>query len=122
MDWNFDYYEGRDLARPPKPSKPVLPANPSSAEAKLFATQLEKWEHDMRLCDDAVRMIRVEKERRMAEFRELIRDEYQLNNGQFVILWAYAWERGHSSGLPDVIGHFLEIFEVATAFADAGNG
>lgn len=122
MDWDFDYYEGRDLARPSKPSKPVLSANPSSAEAKLFATQLEKWEHDMRLCDDAVRMVRVEKEGRMAEFKELIRDDYDLNTAQFDILWAYAWQRGHSSGLQEVVSHFQEIFEVAIAFADAEKG
>ena len=117
MDYDFDYFSGRDLRYPGSPAKPGLSYNPTAAEARLYANQLEAYETDLveykRLRDDYNRSING----RLHELKTRLRNDYNITEGQVVILWNKAWEDGHSEGVRRVVEIFDELYDVASEFA-----
>jgi hypothetical protein len=116
--YDYDYFEGKDLRYPAKPVKPVLTRNPTAAEARAYANSLEGYERD--LC--AYKEDRDQYDREMTlrgqKLHDRIRDDYDITEDQFDLLWSKAVDRAHSSGsLEEAVANFEELYELAAQFA-----
>lgn len=118
MTYDFDYYSGRDLTYPKSPKKPWLNSrNPSADDAIDYAKALKQYEQAMVGYRELANAYNDQMNKRMKEFQDRLRDECDLSQAQFNLLWAKAWEDGHSAGLNEVFYHFEELYELATEFA-----
>jgi hypothetical protein len=117
MDLDFDYYGGKDLHYPNKPTKPRMGTAPTAAEARAYADALEAYEVKLAeyrdRYDDYTRSING----RLFELKTRLRDDYDITDAQMHLLWAKAWEDGHSEGLARVADIFDELYELASQFA-----
>jgi hypothetical protein len=116
-DYDFDYYSGRDLEYPVRITKPRLSANPTPAEARKYADDLEAYDPKNkdyhRLVSEYNNAIRD----RQDKLKTKLCEDYGITKKQCEVLWSAAWERGHSSGLSDVIHYFDLYHDIAMAFA-----
>jgi hypothetical protein len=118
MDYDFDYYSGRDLHYwHVKPIKPILGRNPNAIEARAFADQLEVYEAEMKGYTEARDEYTRRINGRLVELKTRLRDDYDITEAQMHLLWDKAWEDGHSEGLHRVVAIFEELYELATKFA-----
>lgn len=117
--FDFDYYSGRDLMYPSLIKKPRLGSNATAQEHREYADLLKQYEKDNQARKAAVAEYNNAVAVRLEEFKNKLRDDYDLTQGQFDIIWMFAWERGHSYGLQEVYHHFEEFYEMATKFAEA---
>jgi hypothetical protein len=120
MDLDFDYYGGKDLNYPNKPTKPRLSSVPTAAQARAYADELEAYEIKLKEYragyDDYTRSLNG----RLFELKTRLRDEYAITEGQKHLLWARAWEDGHAEGLRRVVEIFDELYDLASQFATLG--
>ena len=118
MDYDLDYYGGKDLVYPKTPVKPRLDPKADSTTAMTYAQALAVYESAMisyrEQRDEYSRQCGV----RLDELQDRIRDDYDLSQGQFDLLWHKAWEDGHSNGLHSVVYYFEDFYELATKFAE----
>lgn len=117
MNYDFDYYSGSDLIYPQKPYKPSLSLNPSAAEARAYANDLEVYEKKLETYKSDRDWYSQQQNNRLLELQAKLRDEYGITEAQMFILWARAWEDGHSEGVQRVVGIFDELYSVASQFA-----
>lgn len=117
MDYDLDYFNGKDLLYPSRPTKPRLSAHATAAEAREYADQLEVYERELADYHEHREWYNTESNRRLKELQDRVRDDYDITQAQFNILWHRAWEDGHASGLHEVLSHFDDLYELATAFA-----
>ncbi len=117
MDYDFDYYGGKDLHLPIKPTKPVLDRNADSVEALAWAEALVDYEHELKSYEEDFAYYRAQKRLRMTALQDQLRDDYDITTGQFSILWQKAYDDGHSEGLRRVVEIFDELYDVASQFA-----
>jgi hypothetical protein len=117
MNYDFDYYSGSDIKYPNKPSKPKLERNPSSIEARVFAEALEEYEREIESYDEDLSYYKHMKTARLNEFKTVLRDDHDITEAQFNVIWHHAWEHGHSTGLHDVCSYFEDFYELASEFA-----
>jgi hypothetical protein len=124
MGYDFDYYGGKDLDYPNKPTKPRLSAVPTAAEARAYADGLEAYEIKLKEYragyDDYTRSLNG----RLDELKTRLRDEYAITDAQMHLLWARAWDwdDGHSEGLRRVVEIFNELYDIASQFAALEKG
>ena len=122
MDYDFYYFAGQDLIYPDKPTKPTLGHNPDAIEARAWADAMEEYEREMKgyaeARDEYTRSING----RLFELKTRLRDDYDITESQMHLLWARAWEDGHSEGLHRVVGIFDELYEIASQFAALEKG
>jgi hypothetical protein len=122
MEYDFDYFSGKDLIYPNKPTKPRLSATPTAAEARRYADELEAYEIKLAeyrdRYDDYTRSING----RLFELKTRLRDEYAITDDQMHLLWARAWEDGHAEGLHLVADLFDDLYDLATEFAALEKG
>jgi hypothetical protein len=122
MDYDFDYYGGKDLHYPHKPTKPRLSSVPTAAEARAYADELEAYEIKLKEFragyDDYTRSLNG----RLFELKTQLRDEYDITDEQMHLLWARAWEDGHAEGLHLVTDIFDELYDLASQFAALEKG
>ena len=114
-----EYYAGRDLVYPDRPSKPSMANRNTPAEIRAYADELELYEA-------AAAEARVKRDAYNAEMRarsdELAADlaaEYGLTEKQSAVLFSKAWEDGHSGGIQEVINYFDELVGIVLRFNDA---
>jgi hypothetical protein len=117
MDYDLDYFGGKDLVYPKTPIKPRLDPKADSTTAMAYARDLAVYESAM----ISYRELKQEYSRlcgqRQLELQDRLRDDYDLAQAQFDLLWNKAWEDGHSNGLHSVVYYFEEFYELATKFA-----
>jgi hypothetical protein len=102
MSYDFDYYSGADLIYPQKPSKPSLSRNPSAAEARDYADDLEVYEKQLESYKSDRDWYYEQQNNRLLELQTKLRDEYGITSDGMLILWNKAYEDGHSEGLNHV--------------------
>ena len=119
MEYDFDYYDRRDLVYPKSPTKPRLSQNANSEEARTYANELATYEHAMAFYRYQVDEYRAQSNQRIAELRDRVRDDYNLTQAQFDLLWHKAWEDGHSCGLHEVLYHFDDLYDFVKDFVAA---
>lgn len=114
-----DYYAGRDVAYPDRPSKPVVSDRESPAAIRAYADALEAY-------NEAMETYRADKDAYNATLRdrqaELVVDlaaEYDLSPDQATVIFRKAWEDGHSGGIGEVIMIFEELLDMVEAFNKA---
>ena len=117
MNYDLDYFNGRDLIYPASPKKPLLVKDATAAQVREYADQLEVYEAEMVKYRGHREWYNTETNRRLQELRDRVRDDYDITQAQFDLLWNRAWEDGHSSGLHEVLSHFDDLYELATKFA-----
>jgi hypothetical protein len=120
--YDFDYYNGMDIVYPTKPVKPTLGRNADSAEALAWAEALAEYESELNSYNEDFAYYRAQKGLRLAALQERLRDDYDLTEAQFFVLWHRAWEHGHSAGLSEVYHYFHEFYEMASEFAALEKG
>ena len=118
MSYDFNYYTGADIEFTiQKPSKPVLSRNPDAAEARAFADKLEKYDVDIKSYNDVRQVYNEQRAVRLAEFKDKLRDDYDISQEQFNVLWDHADANISYGGLEEVFNLFDSCYEVATKFA-----
>jgi hypothetical protein len=122
--YDFDYYNGMDIVYPTKPTKPTLgrAGVVNSVEAMAWAEALVDYEHELKSYEDDFAYYRAQKGLRLAALQERLRDDYDLTEAQFFVLWHRAWDQGHSSGLSEVYHYFDEFYDMASEFAALEKG
>jgi hypothetical protein len=122
MEYDFDYFSGKDLNYPNKPTKPRMGSTPTAAEARRYADELEAYEIKLKQYrddyDDYTRSING----RLFEFKTRLRDKYDIAEAQMHLLWARAWEDGHEEGLHLVADIFDDLYDLASQFAALEKG
>jgi hypothetical protein len=116
-DYDFDYFSGRDLEYPVRITKPRLSLNPTPAEARKYADDLEAYEPKNKDYHRLVSEYHIVIRDRQAELKNKLCDDYGITKKQCEVLWNAAWEEGHSSGIREVIHYFDEYYDMAMAFA-----
>lgn len=114
--FDFDYFNGKDLEYPKRPSKPRLDySNHESASARKYAADHEKYEDEMIIFREEVHeyaQAQLDK-----EFGEALKKEFgPMTDEQFGVVWYHAWEQGHSEGLYRVAEIFEEYTEMCKEF------
>jgi hypothetical protein len=118
MDYDFDYYGGKDLHYwHVKPAKPTLGRNPDAIEARAWADAMEEYEREMKGYTEARDEYTRRINGRLFELKTRLRDDYDITEAQMHLLWARAWEDGHSEGLNRVVAIFDELYDIASKFA-----
>lgn len=100
-----------------KPKKPVLPTNPTSLDAKNFASELEVYEtliEEWKKVENENKMYNMEIDSMILDY---IKEESGLNNLNVSDkvknnTFSKAWCDGHSSGYVEVYYHLLELVEM----------
>ena len=118
MDYDIDYYSGRDLVYPKTPIKPRLDPKANSDAALTYARDLAVYEKAMVTYRELDAEYRRQTNQRLEELRNRLRDDYDLMQAQFDLLWHKAWEDGHASSLHEVLYHFEELYDLAAKFAE----
>jgi hypothetical protein len=117
MSYDYDYFSGKDLHYPVKPTKPRMGSTPTAAEARAYADNLEVYEAEMTDYTENKDWYNRQTNLRMIELHDRIRDDYDITEAQFNVLWRRAWEDGHSESLRRVVEIFDELYEMASEFA-----
>lgn len=118
MDYDLDYYNGKDLTYPASPKKPLLAKDATAAQVREYADRLEVYEAEMVQYREKRDEYNTQSNLRLEELRDRVRNDYDLSQAQFDLLWNRAWEDGHAYGLHDVIYHFEELYDLAAKFAE----
>jgi hypothetical protein len=122
MSLDFDYYAGRDLQYPTKPTKPKLDRDHTPAAARNYADELEQYEKDIENYNIDLLYVKNEQALRMKKFQAVLRDHYDITEAQFNVIWHHAWDHGHSSGLHEVYHYFDDFYNMASEFAALEKG
>lgn len=118
MTYDFDYYSGKDLIWPKKPTKPTLIGrDPSPTELRAYADDLEVYQAKMVGYNEDISFYKQTLNTRQLELQTKLRDDYDITEAQMFILWRKAWEDGHSQGFRRVVEIFDELYELASEFA-----
>jgi hypothetical protein len=107
---------------PVKPNMPKLSSKATPQEVRLYADQLEAYEAEMVRYKDEFAWYKNKFDARLNELKTRLRDEYDITDAQFFILWNKAYDDGHSEGLQRVVGIFEELYELASEFAALEKG
>ncbi len=110
MSYDFEYYSGKHLRYPSKPSKPTISRNPSAIEARAWADALEDYEREIETYNEELSWCRSESSRLQTEFMDKLKKDCGLSDKAFDLIWDKAWERGHSAGLQEVYQEFDDLF------------
>ena len=112
---DYDKYKVT-LPYPPRPEKPVLSRNPTPADYRKHADDLEVHEKAMKAYKKETDKYHAEQTRLEVLFKQdALEDVGLTGHPKADKAWALAWENGHSGGYPDVYSHLLE-------YADLLNG
>jgi hypothetical protein len=106
MSYDFDYYSGHMLRVPEKPKKPLLPRNPSAAEARAYADALEEYDRERLGYGEYLGWYNEQKEKLQTAFKNQLRSDWGMGEQEFDFLWDEAYELSHSGGLSEVYCQF----------------
>lgn len=121
MSYDFEYYSGQMLRMPEKPVKPTISRNPSAVEARAYADALEEYESALSSYNEDYAWYLSEKASLLIKFQDKLRSDYGLGEAAFNVIWAEAWNRGHSGGLHEVYHEFDSLFEFLIKWSKISN-
>jgi hypothetical protein len=82
-------------------------------EDKSVKWNREEVERLRGVYDEEVRRLNTEKNHICNIFegrmKELLKDEFELNDAETNVIWFKAWEDGHDSGIYNVVSHFEDL-------------
>jgi hypothetical protein len=116
MSYDFDYFSGRHLKYPAKPTKPTLGRNPSSTEARAFADALEEYEREFKGYEEDKRYYQSQMSALHKEFLNKLKADYAMGDEEFDAIWSEAYDRGHSGGLGEVFGEFDRLYDFVNKY------
>ena len=116
---DYEYYSGRDLQSPKKPSKPRLCSSPGPDDYRVHADLLEVYEKELSRYTSDLSDYRSVLNARHCEFVDDLCSESGLSKEQFAVIFRYAWEEGHSNGYHEVDMVFTTMMEMAKEFMRA---
>lgn len=114
-----DYYAGRDLPYPTRPSKPFLPKDATPTEVRAYADALEAYNEAMVTYRDDMDAYNAGMRLRQSDLHVDLAAEYDLTPGQTAVIFSKAWEDGHSGGITEVINLFDELVDMVSRFNQA---
>ena len=111
----FSKYEINDLY-PQRPAKPQLASGHTSAQLKHYAVAFEKWEKLTAAFKEAVASVRSRRLALDAQFKvDALESVGWTHRPGRDLVYAMAWERGHSSGFGSVYSELVELTELCAA-------
>ena len=116
MSYDFDYYSGRHLVYPAKPSRPSIGRSASAIEARAYADALEHYERELEGYEEDKSYYHSQMSALDREFEEKLRSDYAMSKDEFDVIWSEAYDRGHSAGLEEVVSHFDSLYEFAKKY------
>lgn len=118
---DFDYYSGKDLTLPKHPKRPALAAKHTSQEALAYSEALVDFESAMVNFHAEISDYNTKAMAREQELKDTLRNDYDLNEKQFNLLWNFAWEEQRSGGLQRVVELFNEYYDLTSSFVRLGD-
>jgi len=114
MSYDFEYYDGRYLKYPTKPSKPTLGRNPTAVDARAFADAFEEFEREYAGYIEDKNFYNSQASARMNEFQDKLMKDYGISQKGFDVIWNKAYSDGHSGGLEEVYSRFDSLYDFLT--------
>ncbi len=121
----LDYYSGKDLTYPMRPKRPTLAAMHTSQDARDYADAMGAFELELVNYYAEITDYHTKSMARQQELKDTLRDDYDLNDEQFSLLWNFAWEvcslggiEGHSAGLSEVVNRFENYYDLVNQFVN----
>jgi hypothetical protein len=118
---NMDKYENK-MPYPERIKKPVISRNPTAEEAEKYASDLRNYEKEMVSYNAARASYSAEGVRLEECFKNDLFLEYVKTDGDEIsddvrkkaeVIYAKAWEDGHSSGFSEVEIYFSNLVDFA---------
>lgn len=117
MNLDFDYYGGKDLREPSLPKLRRIDATANSAQVRDYAERLEKYEAQLEAFKSDHENYTQQKNSRLYELKNFLRDEYDITEAQANLLWSKSWGDAQDEGLPRVVELFDDYYELGSQFA-----
>mgnify|MGYP003638634100 CR=1 FL=1 len=127
MSYDFDHYNAESVKAPEKPTKPRLSPKHDSVEALAYGEALVDYEQRLSSYKESLSWYNNLKSERLMLFCNLLRDDYDISQAQFNVIWAMGIAH-RPSGTPiasqATVDYFDMCYEMASEFAaiEAGRG
>ncbi len=109
----IEYYSTPRVAYPDSPVKPYMTKTHTAAQAKEYAEKLEQYESEMPSYKSGKDAYYREEQLLLLEFKtDLFEKHGVTDNPKRENCYSIAWERGHSSGLGEVMNYFSDFVEL----------
>lgn len=116
---SVDYYNGEDIDYPERPSKPGAFDRNDPQSLRDFADRMEVFNERKDSYNQEMVAYRAEVRGRRDDLKEDLGASFDLSAAQTEVVFAKAWEDGHSSGVSEVINLFGELVDFVEAFNNA---
>jgi hypothetical protein len=116
MSYDFEYYSGKDLVYPTKPSVPFLRTNPSAADARIYADELEAYEVAMLEFHAEISRVGKLRNERLDEFINVLRSDFGMTQPEFDVIWGKAYDEAHNGGLAETYHKFCDLAEFVSEY------
>ena len=117
MTHDFNYYAGVDLPYPKKPTKPTLSKAPNGDEYRAHGDAIDQYNVDLDYYEEQLSDYRYKHDLRMSELKAQIRNDLDVSEAQFDLLWVCAKEDDHSGSLSEVVADVRALYDMASKFA-----
>ena len=98
---------------PPAPKKPRLLATATPAEVRVYADQLEQFDHEMKTHRERVAAYHARSVALEAEFRRDLEVTFlMVGHPKADLLYGKAWQLGHAGGLLEVANAYSDLVEL----------
>ena len=116
---SIDYYNGVDLEFPIRPSKPGAFDRNDPQSLRDFADRMEVYNERKDSYTRDLAAYRAKVRDRRDDLKEDLGTSFDLTASQTEVVFAKAWEDGHSGGVSEVINLFGELVDLVEAFNNA---
>jgi hypothetical protein len=116
MEYDFNYFSGKDLAKPTKPHRPRLASPHNSIEAFKHAEDFQKYEILLDVYSQDISILNRNKSARRSEMIFTLQTDYDINRKQFDLIWDMA--ESNSDCMQRTIEVFDEYYSLITKFTE----
>lgn len=110
---SIEYYSTGTMPYPTKPIRPRIGSGASSADARVYAKEMDLYDAAMVVYREQKELYDKEQRSLYDEFRKDLYEEYGVTgHPKADKCFSIAWEEGHSSGYNDVAIYFSRIVEL----------
>jgi hypothetical protein len=114
------YYAGDDIYLPIRSSKPVKFDHNDPQSLRDHADKMEAWQIGEQALQLEIAAYRRSKQSRRNELHRELANENDISMSKAAVLFAVAWDDGHSEGFNAVIDRFEQLIEIINNFNQAG--